>query len=274
MTAPRRKEPEPRRARAVRTYSATAMTPGLRRDLRLSDALFINIGTILASAAFVVPAYIVADTGSAFGAAAVWTFAGAISLCGAFAIAELSALFPRAGGEYVYLEEAYHPLVGFLYGWSLFAVIQTASIAAVAVICVEYAAHFVAMSPSTRIIAVLGLILALTAWNCRSVRQSADTQNFTTAAKLVMAAAVIGLCVLFGQQSPGEIAASRIPVEGSAAARWGAAIVAALWAYDGWISITFVGGEVRRPARLPAPGDLGKPAASDRYLPRAQTSHT
>ena len=226
------------------------MVEGLRRDLRLGDALFINIGTILASAAFVVPAYVIVATGSAAGSVLVWVGAGAISLCGAFAIAELAALYPHAGGEYVYLERAYHPLVGFLYGWSLFAVIQTASIAAVAVIFVEYAARFVPLGPVASKAAVVIVIVGLSLWNCRSIRSSASTQNLTTVAKLVMAAAIVVLCVFWGDQPAASIAGSRLPVEGSAAARWGAAIVAALWAYDGWISITFVGGEVKNPQRF------------------------
>ena len=226
------------------------LAQGLRRELRLGDALFVNIGTILASAIFVVPAYVIASTGSAGGAALIWVGAGAISLCGAFAIAELAALYPHAGGEYVYLERAYHPLVGFLYGWSLFAVIQTASIAAVAVVFVEYGAEFVPLSPTAAKAAVVILILGLSLWNCRSVRSSADTQNLTTIAKLVMAGAIVVLCVSLGDQSVETIAGSRLPVEGSAAARWGAAMVAALWAYDGWISITFVGGEVKNPQRF------------------------
>ena len=169
--------------------------------MRLGDALFVNIGTILASAIFVVPAYVIAATGSAGGAGLIWVGAGAISLCGAFAIAELAALYPHAGGEYVYLERAYHPLVGFLYGWSLFAVIQTASIAAVAVVFVEYAAEFAPLSPAAAKAAVVILILGLSLWNCRSVRASADTQNLTTVAKLVMAGAIVVLCVSLGDQS-------------------------------------------------------------------------
>lgn len=226
------------------------MGGGLRRELRLSDALLINIGTILASAAFVVPAQVLTATGGAFGAGLVWVAAGAISLCGAFAIAELAALFPRAGGEYVYLERAWSPLVGFLYGWSLFAVIQTASIAAVAVICVEYAGDFVGLTPPARKAAAVGLILALSVWNCRSVRRSARTQNVTTVAKLAMTGAIVALCIFWGGQPAGEIASARLPVEGGTAARWGAAMIAALWAYDGWISITFVGGEVENPQRF------------------------
>lgn len=226
------------------------LASGLRRELRLGDALFINIGTILASAAFVVPAGVIAATGSAAASSVVWIGAGLISLCGAFAIAELAALYPHAGGEYVYLERAYHPLVGFLYGWSLFAVIQTASIAAVAVIFVEYFTEFRPLGPVASKAFVIALILGLSLWNCRDVRTSASTQNLTTIAKLVMAGAIVVLCVFWGDQPVAAIAETRLPLEGSAAARWGAAVVAALWAYDGWISITFVGGEVRNPRRF------------------------
>ncbi len=226
------------------------MDQGLKRELRLGDALYINIGTILASAAFVVPAGVIAATGSAGASSLVWIGAGLISLCGAFAIAELAALYPDAGGEYVYLERAYHPLVGFLYGWSLFSVIQTASIAAVAVVFVEYFTHFQPLGPVAAKAFVIALILGLSLWNCRSVRTSASTQNLTTIAKLVMAGAIVVLCVFWGDQPAETISSARLPLEGSTAARWGAAVVAALWAYDGWISITFVGGEVKNPRRF------------------------
>ncbi len=240
-------------------FPVAAMLAGFRRELRLIDALFINIGTILASAAFVVPALVVEGTGSAAGALGVWVAAGVISLCGAFAIAELSALYPFAGGTYVYLERAYHPLAGFLYGWSLFAVIQTASIAAVAVVFVEYAGDFAPLSDRAAKAAAIVLILGLSLWNCRSVRASARTQNLTTVAKLAIVGALIALCVFLGDQPVRAIAEGRLETPaggGSAAARWGAAMIAALWAYDGWISITFVGGEVRNP---------------NRFLPRAIT---
>ena len=118
------------------------------------------------------------------------------------------------------------------------------------VVLVEYAGEFVPLGPAGAKAAVVAIILGLSLWNCRSVRASASTQNLTTAAKLVMAGAIVVLCVSLGDQSVGTIARSSLPVEGSAAARWGAAVVAALWAYDGWISITFVGGEVKNPRRF------------------------
>ena len=89
-------------------------THGLRRELRLFDALMINVGTILASAIFVVPAYIIADVETPFLSTLVWVVAGVLSWFGAVTLAELGALYPEAGGEYVYLEKAYHPLLGFL----------------------------------------------------------------------------------------------------------------------------------------------------------------
>ncbi len=224
---------------------------GLKRELGLFDALMINIGTILGSAIFVVPAAILADAGSPAMALAVWVAAGALSWCGAVTIAELGVLFPKAGGLYVYLEEAYTPFLGYLYGWTLFSVIQTASIAAVAVALMTYVAYLVPMTGFQVKAASIILILALTLWNCRSLRTSATTQNLFTVAKLVMVGLIAVVCLSLGgspSSVQGDIAL--IPQSPTPFLGFGLALVAALWAFDGWISITFVGGEVRRPDRF------------------------
>jgi APA family basic amino acid/polyamine antiporter len=226
-------------------------THGLRRELRLFDALMINVGTILASAIFVVPAYIIADVETPFLSTLVWVVAGILSWFGAVTLAELGALYPEAGGEYVYLEKAYHPLLGFLYGWTLFSVIQTASIAAVAVVFMTYLGYFFPMSGGAITGGAIVLIIGLSVWNTISLRTSANTQNLTTVAKLIMVGIIAIVCLLFGKEG-GTSFAQILPdtPARSLLGSFGIAMVAALWAYDGWISVTFVGGEVREPQRF------------------------
>ena len=225
---------------------------GLRRELNLFDALLINVGTTLASAAFIVHANVLAGVGTPLLAGFVWILAGLFSWCGAVTFAELAVLYPRAGGEYVYLEKAYHPFWGFLYGWTLFAVIQTGSMAAVSVALMTYVGYFVPLTPAMVKTGAIGLILGLSLLNCISLRTSANTQNATTILKLLMVGGIIVLCFLYGGEG---VAAFKqflperdVPV--GAIAGFGAAMIAALWAYDGWISITFVGGEVKEPGRF------------------------
>ena len=222
----------------------------LTRELTLFDGLMINVGTTLASAIFIVPAIIIANVGTAFMSGVVWLIAGVLSWFGAVTFAELAVLYPRAGGEYVYLEKAYTRFWGFLYGWTLFSVIQTASIAAVAVAFMTYLAYFVPMSPATLDASAIGLILILSIWNCISLRTSANTQNSTTVAKLAIVAVMVVTCFWYGGDGI-DAFRQMIPTDPAArtVAGFGAAMVAALWAFDGWVSITFVGGEVKDPGR-------------------------
>jgi APA family basic amino acid/polyamine antiporter len=211
----------------------------------------INVGTILASAIFVVPANIIAEVQTPFLATLVWVVAGVLSWFGAVTLAELGALYPKAGGEYVYLEKAYHPLLGFLYGWTLFSVIQTASIAAVAVVFMTYLGYFFPMSGGAITTGAIVLIIGLSVWNSISLRTSANTQNVTTVAKLVMVGLIAVICLVFGKQGGTSFAEILPAASGrSLLGSFGIAMVAALWAYDGWISVTFVGGEVREPQKF------------------------
>src|SRR3954463_13178485 len=155
-------------------------TTDLKRELSLLDAVMINAGTMIASAIFIVPATDVAKNapGSLLMPLA-WVIGRVVSLLGALSIAELAAAYPEAGGQYAYLREAYGTVWAFLYGWANFAVINTASIAAIAVGFARYIGFF-APSPlsevAIRVVAILSII-ALTVLNCRGVRLGATTQN-------------------------------------------------------------------------------------------------
>lgn len=222
----------------------------LKRELGLLDATMINVGTMIASAIFIVPAVIAAAIPGSSLMILVWIVGGLISLLGALSVAELAASYPEAGGQYPYLREAYGPVWGFLYGWANLSIINTASIAAIAVVCARYLGFFVPLSEAAiRVIAVLS-IAALTALNCRGVRVGATTQNILTLLKVAALAALIGAAFVL----PGGSATNLQPAwPAGAPGDWvrpfGVAMVAVLWAYDGWIETTYVGGEIRNPGR-------------------------
>ncbi len=222
----------------------------LRRELGLLDSTLLNVGTILASGIFLVPASIALQLDSSFLNLAVWVVAGVFSLFGALILAELGAAMPEAGGIFVFLKEAFSPIWGFLYGWSLFWVIQTGAIAAVAVFFATYLGYFVPLGAwGIKLVAILS-ILGLSALNYRGVRLGATTQNALTFAKLAIVLGLLALCFapgvskaenfqpLFPQQWPGGLLGS-----------FSLALVAALWCYDGWVDVTYVGGEVKDPGR-------------------------
>src|SRR5881628_653143 len=222
----------------------------LKRQLGLLDSTMINVGTIIASAIFIVPSAIAATLGATGPAILVWVVGGVVSLLGALSVAELGAAMPEAGGQYVYLTRAYGPASGFLYGWTSGVVINPASIAAIAVGFATYFGFFVPLSEAgIKLVAVLSIV-ALTVLNSLGVRLGAVTQNVLTLIKMAL---LVGL-ILVGFVLPGGSVANFAPLWSDAPlgrqiASFGVALVAVLWAYDGWIEITYVGSEVTDPER-------------------------
>src|SRR5205814_7843779 len=141
------------------TPPQTSAGSDLKRELGLFDAVMINAGTMIASAIFIVPATVAAAVQGTAVMTLVWVIGGIVSLLGALSVAELAAAYPEAGGQYAYLREAYHPALGFLYGWANFAVINTASIAAIAVGFARYMGFFTHLSElAIRVVAVLSIV--------------------------------------------------------------------------------------------------------------------
>ena len=211
----------------------------------------INLGTMVASAIFIAPAIVALHVTGSVPVVGVWVVGGLVSLLGALCVAELGGALPEAGGQYAYLREAYGPVWGFLYGWAGFAVINTASVAAIAVGFASYVGFFVPLGTRGVQLVALASIAALTALNCSGVRLGATTQNVLTIAKT---AALIALIVA-AFAVPGGSAANLQPLwpaTGGAplAGPLGLALVAVLWAYDGWIETTYVGSEIRDPGRV------------------------
>lgn len=223
-------------------------SPELRRELSLLDSTMINVGSMVGSGIFLVPAIVALYLQSWWLVLVVWVIGGIVSLFGALSVAELGALYPRAGGQYVYLSELYGPLWGFLYGWTGFAVIITGSISAVAVAFATYLGYFIPLSQvEIKIVAIVSILL-LTVINVLGVRLGALVQNFFTFSK----AGLLGLLVVFGALHGSYETLSSggaLPSLSGLAAPLGLALIAVLWAYDGWIEITYVAGEVKDPQK-------------------------
>jgi APA family basic amino acid/polyamine antiporter len=217
----------------------------LERALGPWQAASLVVGTIIGSGVFLKTAVIAQTAGSPMWVLAAWVAAGAISLVGALTYAELGAMFPHAGGEYVYLREGWGRFLGFLYGWTRFWIGTPGSIAAYAVASATFLSGVLGTDPSSKAVA-LGFIAVFTAINSVGVRTGGGVQTVMTAVKVaVIAALAIGALV-----AP---AGSWSNLEGSGgwpgASAFGAAVLGALWAYDGWNNLPMAAGEVRDPAR-------------------------
>ncbi len=223
----------------------------LKRQLGLLDATMINVGTIIASAIFLVPSAVALQLHATFPMVLVWVVGGVVSLLGALSLAELGAALPQAGGAFVYLTRAFGPVWGYLYGWANGTVINPASIAAIAVGFASYLAVFVPLSPWGIRGVAISSILGLTALNALGVRAGARTQNVLTLTKI----GIVGALIVIGFALPGGSSANFAPLWPSqplsALVRpFGLAMVAVLWAYDGWVETTYVAGEVNDPGRI------------------------
>ena len=226
------------------------MTTELKRELGLLDATMINVGSMIASAIFIVPATVAAAVTGSAAMVLAWLLGGIISLLGALSIAELSAAYPEAGGQFAYLREAYGPVWGFLYGWANFLVINPAAIAAIAVGFARYLGFFVPLSATEIQVVAIASILGLTALNCLGVRLGATTQNILTILKMAALGGLIAAAFVL----PGGSTENFQPLwpagsPGQWFGRFGVAMMAVLWAYDGWIESTYVGSEIKNPEK-------------------------
>lgn len=232
---------------AIRESGGSLEAPaGLARRLSLGDSIAIVVGIMIGGGIFLVPNLVAQSVPSAPMIMAVWVFAGAISLMGALACAELGAAFPATGGQYVFLREAYGPLTGFLCGWSLFTVARSAQVAWLSVVFSMYVSYFVPLSATGSKLLSLALLALFMAVNYRGVRLGAILQNSFTLAKLVGAAIIIGAALLLGGRVEHHAVAAHPAIS---LAGIGVALISCLLAYDGWVQLSFVAGEIRDPQR-------------------------
>jgi APA family basic amino acid/polyamine antiporter len=227
--------------------------PGLPRQLGLLDATSIVVGTVIGSGIFLIPGLVAQHLPSSGLILGVWLFAGVLSFFGALAFAELGAMRPETGGPYVYLREAYGPLWAFLCGWTYFLVVQSGGIAAIASGFAIYLGHFVPLSPGASKAAAAALVAILTFVNYRGVKAGVFVQKLLTFLKVLGLALVAGSA--FASARPSALEWS---VSGFSWTGFSLALLAVLWAYDGWNLVSCTAGEVKEPQRnLPLSLALG-----------------
>jgi len=220
-----------------------------RRALNTFDATMVVVGGIIGSGIFILPSVVAQRLPSAGLVLVAWLVGGAIALAGALAFAELASLFPKAGGEYVYLREAYHPLVAFLFGWASLLMIQGGGLGAVAITFSEYALRLIGRDFSAAAGAAIA-ILVVAAVNIVGVKPGSRLLNVLVILKLGALAVLIGGGLLLGRPSaaphpaPEPAAASGLPI-----LAFGAALVPILFAYGGWQSVNLLAEETNEPRR-------------------------
>jgi basic amino acid/polyamine antiporter, APA family len=223
--------------------------PQLARRLGLFDATMLVMGGIVGSGIFINP-YVVAQLvhtpALILGA---WIAGGFIALVGAFIYAELAQRLPAVGGQYAYLREAYHPLFGFLYGWTLLLVIQTGGMAAVTVTFARYLLELTGWRASEALLAVIALSI-LTILNCLGVKTGSTVQSALMVTKIAAIGFLVGCGFLFvhGPTLHWTPIADR-PFSPGLLSEFGAAMVPVLFAYGGWQTTPFVAGELKDPRR-------------------------
>lgn len=252
--------------------------PEMKRELGLLDGTMLVVGSMIGSGIFIVSADITRNVGSAGWLIVVWLLTGFMTLTAAVSYGELSAMFPKAGGQYVYLKEAYGKLIAFLYGWSFFAVIQTGTIAAVGVAFAKFAAYiFPGLSEDLTLFTIgslkishaqgvsLIIIILLTFVNTRGIKSGKLIQTTFTLTKILslFGLIVFGLIALKGDvwhanwtnawDLHGLDKAGNATVAGyTTAAALGAiaaAMVGSIFSSDAWNNVTFIAGEMTNPKR-------------------------
>lgn len=251
-------------------------SPSFKPSLKLLDATMLVAGSMIGSGIFIVSADITRHVGGSGWLILVWLLTGFMTLTAAMSYGELSAMYPKAGGQYVYLKEAYNPLIGFLYGWSFFSVIQTATIAAVGVAFAKFTAYLIPAVSEDKIAVDIGfltispaqllsivIIVLLTYINTKGVKSGKTIQTTFTLTKLM---SLFGL-IVFGLLAlkPGVWTANwtnawdlhKLAPDGSASSYTtmaalgaiAAAMVGSIFSSDSWHNVTFIAGEIKNPRR-------------------------
>src|SRR5437868_999427 len=250
------------------TSPASESKPSLVRGLGLLDSVLLLVSGVIGSSIFLTAKDIAGPLPQPVLFLLVWVLGALISLCACFAFAELGSMFPDSGGQYIYLREAYGDLIAFLYGWMLFSVANGGTIAALSVASAAYVGQvFPVVSQSHVVVAFAGIVLTrahlmglllivvLTYVNVVGLRWGTLLQNVSTWTKFIAMAAFVVLGFAIGKghwsnfhaQVPGGLTMGLGPT--ALISAMGVGLIAVFWAYDGWVYITWVAGEVKDPRR-------------------------
>ncbi|TAD93778.1 MAG: amino acid permease, partial [Bacteroidetes bacterium] len=267
-----------------------------RKEIRLFDAIMLVAGTMIGSGIFIVSAEIARQVGGAGYLMLVWGLTGLITVAGALSYGELAAMYPKSGGQYVFLREAYSPMVAFMYGWTLFAVIQTGTIAAVAMAFANYTDVIFPIKATlfevgkfkitTLQLLAIGSIWVLTYLNLQGVKNGKFIQNLFGSTKIIALLGLIAVGLIWGNnleaiqtnfQNMWKLTQTTI-TDGQASlvtnfTTWGvvlligSAMVGSLFSSDAWNNITFAGDEIVNPKRtLPLSLAIGTGLVTLLYL--------
>jgi len=223
--------------------------PQFVHAIGLGRATAMVVGTIIGASIFVQPSLVSGAVPTTAGVLLVWAVAGFLTLIGALVCAELSSAFPKTGGVYVFLREAWGAPVAYLWGWAMFWVMHSGIIAAIAMVFGRYVGHFVELGDWGAKAAGAGAILLLSAVNYVGVRHGSALQTFFTAVKLIAIAAIIVAGVLFVAAADAPTAVTSPEARVTSAGGFVRAVMAGLFAYGGWHMVTYAAGETKDPTR-------------------------
>lgn len=217
----------------------------LKKELSLYGLIMVAVGSCIGSGIFLTPSQIAGHLPSPVLILLVWALGGIITLTGALTFAELAALFPQAGGVYVYLKEAFGDVFGFLYGWAYLLVITSGANAALAIACAYYLAFIFPMSQTGITLTAISALVIVTVINILRVKAAEVFSNIFTGLKLLGIAAIILIGLLFGRNEVELFAGAEVSSPGNFWAALGLALIGVLWSYGGWQHASFVAGEAR-----------------------------
>jgi APA family basic amino acid/polyamine antiporter len=221
----------------------------LLRRLGFKESFAIVVGSIIGTGIFLKTAVMAQDAGSPLFVLLALLAAGVLSFMGALIYAELGCLFPAAGGEYVFLREAYGPLTGFLFGWTRFWIASPGSIAAYAIGAVTFLDGVLPVT-NLRVEIAIAIIVFFTVLNCFSVQFGGAIQALMTAVKILMIFGLAAAILTLGSDTNWDHLGSRTISGWKSWSGFGLAVLAALWAFDGWNNLSMVAGEIRNPERV------------------------
>jgi amino acid transporter len=227
----------------------------LQRTLGLWSAVAVVIGSTIGSGIFRSPAGIAAKLPGPLPMLAVWAAGGLFAICGALTLAEVASALPKTGGMYVFCRDGWGRLAGFLFGWGQFAMIRAASLGAIAIVFSEYFFRVIGMNPQDagnlwRVRIFAAFAIAVTAFfNIRGVSLAAMVSNVTVLAKYGGLVFIILIAFVFGLPRTGGHFTPAVPAGSFTPAAFGLALVATLWAFDGWADLAYNAGEVKDPQR-------------------------
>src|SRR5207249_8080507 len=208
----------------------------LPRTLGLRDLILLTIGSVIGSGIFLVPGAVLRQvTAFIIPPLLVWLIGGLLSLLGALTYGELAALKPAAGGLYVYIRDCFGRFPAFLFGWTLFFVISSGSVATLAVAFSSYLGEIIPLSPAIAKVAAIAMIAVVTVVNVFGTRESANLQDWTTAIKVIAILAMCAILFSLGQGFAVKATAGSVSLDiKSLASAIGLAMIGVLWAYEGW----------------------------------------